>query len=189
MHKQHISKVIAFVGMPGAGKTSAIEYLVKKNIPKVHFGGVVLDALKEEGYELNETNEKMMREKLRREHGSDVIVTRIITQIEDLINAGQKEILADGLYSWTEFKTLKQAFAHQVIVIGVVTPRAERHKRLAEREIRPINRDEAAKRDWAEIESLEKGGPIAIADYYIVNNGSLGHFHDQIDEIMGVIGI
>ena len=71
----------------------------------------------------------------------------------------------------------------------MVTPRAERHKRLAEREIRPINRDEAAKRDWAEIESLEKGGPIAIADYYIVNNGSLGHFHDQIDEIMGVIGI
>ena len=66
MHKQHISKIIAFVGMPGAGKTSAIEYLVKKNIPKVYFGGVVLDALKEEGYELNETNEKMMREKLRR---------------------------------------------------------------------------------------------------------------------------
>ena len=36
--------------MPGAGKTSAIEYLVKKNIPKVYFGRVVLDALKEEGY-------------------------------------------------------------------------------------------------------------------------------------------
>ena len=36
MHKQHISKIIAFVGMPGAGKTSAIEYLVKKNIPKVY---------------------------------------------------------------------------------------------------------------------------------------------------------
>lgn len=52
----------------------------------------------------------MMREKLRRTHGNDVIVNRIITQIEDLIGAGQKQILADGLYSWTEYKALKQAF-------------------------------------------------------------------------------
>ena len=189
MNKQYTSKIIAFVGMPGAGKTSAIDYLVKKNIPKVYFGGVVLDALKEEGYELNEVYEKMMREKLRREHGNDVIVNRIIMQIEDLIDAGQKEILADGLYSWTEYKALKQAFAHQVIVVGVVTPRAERHKRLSTRPIRPINREEASKRDWAEIEKHEKGGPIAIADYYVVNNGSLGHFHDQIDDLMGIIGI
>ena len=189
MNKQYTSKIIAFVGMPGAGKTSAIDYLVKKNIPKVYFGGVVLDALKEEGYELNETNEKMMREKLRQENGNDVIVSRIIMQIEDLINAGQKEILADGLYSWTEYKALKQAFSHQVIVVGIVAPRAERHKRLSTRPIRPINRDAAAKRDWAEIENLEKGGPIAIADYYVVNNGSLGHFHDQIDDLMGIIGI
>ncbi len=183
MVKQSSAKIIAFVGMPGAGKTSAIDYLSEKNIPRVYFGGVVLDALTSEGYEINPANEKMMREKLRRTHGNDVIVNRIITQIEDLIGAGQKQILADGLYSWTEYKALKQAFAHQVIVVGVTAPRKVRHKRLALRPVRPLNRDEASKRDWAEIENLEKGGPIAVADYYVNNNEDLDFLHSQIDEL------
>lgn len=178
------AKILAFVGMPGAGKTSAIEYLSEKNIPKVYFGGVVLDALKEAGHELTAENEKMMREKLRQDHGKDVVVNRIITQIEDLIDAGQKQILADGLYSWTEYKALKQAFNQQVIVVGVITSRAKRHKRLSNRPVRPLNRDEASKRDWAEIENLEKGGPIAIADYYIINNGELEALYKQIDDLI-----
>ena len=65
MNKISNSQILAFVGMPGAGKTSAIDYLTQKNIPKVYFGGVVLDALRDEGYEINEVNEKMMRD-LRR---------------------------------------------------------------------------------------------------------------------------
>ena len=184
MNKISNSQILAFVGMPGAGKTSAIDYLTQKNIPKVYFGGVVLDALRDEGYEINEVNEKMMREKLRRTYGNDVIVNRIIAQIEDLIEAGQKQILADGLYTWTEYKALKQAFAHQVVVVGVITPRIERHKRLANRPVRPLTREEASSRDWAEIENLEKGGPIAAADYYVLNDGDLEHLYDQIDQLI-----
>jgi hypothetical protein len=37
------------------------------------------------------------------------------------------------------------------------------------------------KRDWSEIENLEKGGPIAIADYFIINDGSLEQLHQRID--------
>ena len=32
-----------------------------------------------------------------------------------------------------------------------------------------------------EIENLEKGGPIAIADYFIINDGSLEQLHQKID--------
>ncbi len=176
--------ILAFVGMPGAGKTSAIDYLSKQGMPKVYFGGVVLDALKAEGFEITPENEKMMREKLRLEHGNDVIVTRIITQIEDLINAGQKNILADGLYSWTEYKALKDAFSNEVTVVGIATPRAVRHKRLAERPLRPLNRTEASRRDYSEIEKLEKGGPLAIADHYVTNYGNLEEFYQQIDKLV-----
>lgn len=30
----------------------------------------------------------------------------------------------------------------------------------------------------------EKGGPIAIADHFLINNGSLEHLHEQIDEAL-----
>ena len=170
--------------MPGAGKTTAIEYLSKKGIPKVHFGGVVIEAIIKEGLEINETNSKLMRKKIRLDFGKDIIVNKIITQIEDLINAGQKQILADGLYTWTEYKILKKVFARQITVVGIATPRIIRHKRLASRDNRPLSRHDASTRDWSEIEELEKGGPFAIADYYITNDGTIEEYYSQIDNIV-----
>jgi dephospho-CoA kinase len=35
--------------------------------------------------------------------------------------------------------------------------------------MRPLTPDEAKKRDYSEIENIEKGGPIAMADYTIIN--------------------
>ena len=98
-------KILAFVGMSGSGKSTATDYLKEKGFPHVYFGGVVLKALEDAGLELNNTNEKMMRNKLREDFGKDVIVNKIVEQINGLISAGQKRIIADGLYTWTEYKT------------------------------------------------------------------------------------
>ena len=46
---------------------------------------------------------------------------------------------------------------------------------------RPMQPHEVDQRDWSEIENLEKGGPIAIADYFIINDGSLEQLHQKID--------
>ena len=157
-------KIIAFVGMSGSGKSSAVDFLKQKNIPQVYFGGVVLHALEEANMEINEKNEKFMREELRQKYGNDVIVKKIIDQINNLINAGQKRILADGLYSWTEYKILKKAFPKELKIIALVPDKTQRHKRVANRGVRPLNLEEVNSRDWSEIENLEKGGPIAMAD-------------------------
>lgn len=174
-------KIIAFVGMPGAGKSSAVDYITAKNFPKVYFGGVVLQAVKDAGLEPTQANERMMREKLRAEEGKDVIVKRIAEQIRHLIDAGQHRIIADGLYSWTEYRYLKRAFPGEMNVIAILAPRHLRHHRLSQRPARPLNATEALERDWAEIENLEKGGPIAIADHYVINDGNLEQLHQQVD--------
>lgn len=181
--KQHHEnvKIVAFVGLTGSGKSSAVEYLTDKGFPKVYFGGVVLDAMTKEGIEHTQENEKPFREELREREGKDFVVKRIIGQIHDLINAGQHRIVADGIYTWTEYKAMKREFPGELTVVAVVTPKHLRHHRLTQRPIRPLTDTEANERDWAEIENLEKGGPIAIADHYIINNGNLDHFHEQID--------
>lgn len=167
--------------MPGAGKSSAVDYVTQKGIPKVYFGGVILQAMKDAGLEPTPANEQLMREKLRAEEGNDVVVKRIAKQIHNLIEAGQRHIIADGLYSWTEYKYLKHEFPGEMNVVAIIAPRSVRHKRLSERPNRPLTKDEALKRDWAEIEKLEKGGPIAIADHYLNNTGSLEELHKNID--------
>jgi dephospho-CoA kinase len=174
-------KIIAFVGLTGSGKSSAVDYLTAKGYPKVYFGGIVLDAMTEAGLEHTQENEQPFREELREHEGKDFVVNRIVTQIRGLIDAGQRRIIADGLYTWTEYKILKREFPGELTVVAVVAPKHLRHHRLTMRPVRPLTVEEADQRDWAEIENLEKGGPIAIADHYIINNGNLDHFHEQID--------
>lgn len=181
-------KILAFVGLAGAGKSTAVEYFTEKGFPKVYFGGVILDAMTEAGLEHTQENEKPFREEFREKYGKDAVANRIVEQIRHLAEAGQHRIIADGLYTWTEYKILKKAFPGELTVVAVVAPRNMRYHRLAQRPIRPLTSTEAYNRDHAEIENLEKGGPIAIADHYISNDGSVEMFDKQLDVLAESVG-
>jgi len=78
-------KVIAILGLPGSGKTEAINYLIKKyGWPRVYFGDVTFDELKMRGLEINEKNERMVREDLREKHGRLHYATKVIEKIGDI---------------------------------------------------------------------------------------------------------
>ncbi len=175
------AKIIALVGLAGSGKSSAVEYLTEKGFPKIYFGGVIYKAMDEAGIEKTWDNQQQFREEIRRKEGKDFVIKRVIKNIHDLINAGQNKIVLDGLYTWSEYKFLKHEFPGQVVVIAIVTPKYLRYQRMAKRIERPMQPHEVDQRDWSEIENLEKGGPIAIADYFIINDGSLEQLHQKID--------
>ena len=175
------AKIIALVGLAGSVKSSAVEYLTEKGFPKIYFGGVIYKAMDEAGIEKTWDNQQQFREEIRRREGKDFVIKRVIKNIHDLINAGQNKIVLDGLYTWSEYKFLKHEFPGQVVVIAIVTPKYLRYQRMAKRIERPMQPHEVDQRDWSEIENLEKGGPIAIADYFIINDGSLEQLHQKID--------
>lgn len=184
MSKHTEAKIIAFVGLAGSGKSAAIEYLTAKGYPKVYFGGVIYEAMRAEGIEITPKSQQVFREEIRKKEGKDFVVKRVISQMHDLINSGQRRILADGLYSWPEYKILKSEFPGELTVVAVVASKHLRHHRLANRPERPFTKPEANERDWTEIENLEKGGPIAMADYYVINNQSFDELHHQLDKIL-----
>lgn len=181
-------KIIAFVGLAGSGKSTAAVYLKEKGYPSVYFGGVVLQALRDAGQEITPENEKKMRFELREKFGKDVIVNRIVEQIQHLIDAGQKRIIADGLYTWTEYKILKKHFPRELKLIALVPPKSLRHKRIAARPDRGMTLAEVNDRDFNEIETLEKGGPIAIADYFLTNQSGMLRLKMKIDKVLREIG-
>ena len=117
-------KIVAIVGMCGSGKSTAIEYLTERGIPKVYFGGVILNAIKEAGEEITPENEKKFREGLREKEGKDFVVKRVIESTKKLIEAGQKRIVLDGLYSWTEYKILRQEFPTEMTVVELFAANA-----------------------------------------------------------------
>lgn len=183
IHNKDI-KIVAFVGLTGSGKSSAVDYITEKGYPKVYFGGVIYAAMNEAGIEITPESSQIFREGIREKEGKDFVVKRVIKQTNDLIEAGQHRVILDGLYSWTEYKILKQEYPGMLHVFAVVAPKKLRHHRLAIRPERPFTQEQADERDWSEIENLEKGGPIAIADHFLINNNSLEHLHEQIDEAL-----
>lgn len=176
--------VIAIVGMCGSGKSVASAYLEEKSFKKVYFGGVTMDKLKEENLEVTPENEKMMREKLRDDLGMAAFAKILLPKIKDFSNKGN--VVLDGLYSWDELTYLKEYL--DVITIAIVADKNIRYDRLTCRSNRPLTNSEANKRDISEIENIAKSGPIAYADYYILNNGSIKEFHERLDVILNSIG-
>lgn len=176
--------LLAFVGLPGSGVSTAVDYLKSKQYPSVYFGGVILQAMKQAGIDDTPENEQSVREKFRRDHGADAVVQKIIPEINNLAHSGQHRIVLDGLYSWTEYKILKHEYPGQIIIVSLVAPRHIRHRRLAHRHERALTEAQADQRDWSEIEQLEKGGPIAVADYFITNDASPEQLQAKIDQLL-----
>lgn len=177
-------KILAFVGLAGAGKSSAVDYVTGKNIPKIYFGGIIYKAMEEAGIEVTWESQQKFREEIREREGKDFVVKRAIKEIENLMNAGQRRIVLDGLYTWSEYRILMHSFPGELEVVAIVAPKRIRHRRLASRPERSLTSVEANTRDWAEIENLEKGGPIAIADHYVINDQNMDKLHSDIDELL-----
>ncbi len=181
--------ILTLVGMTGAGKSSCVAHLEQKGWPSVYFGGITIDEVKNRGLEVNEANEKLVREDLRATEGAGVIAKRIIPKIDALVAQGHRIIIADGLYSWTEYKIFKDRYGDAAVVIAIATARHLRHERLARRPVRPLTDEQATAREYAEIENIEKGGPIANADYTITNDTTEDALLTQLDALVAARGL
>jgi dephospho-CoA kinase len=174
-------KIFAILGLPGSGKTEVIDYLVKKfNWPKVYFGEVTFDELKNRKLAINEANERKIREELRAKHGQDYYAKKVIEKIEEI--SGDGNILVESLYSWIEYLEFKKKFGKNFIAMAVFAPPKIRYARLAGRPVRPLTAKEAQGRDYAQIEKLFQAGPIAMADYTVINDGSRQKLYKQIEQ-------
>lgn len=176
--------VIAIVGMCGAGKSVASDYLESIGYKKIYFGGVTIGLLKENNLEVTVENEKMMREKLRNELGMAAYAKILLPRIKEY--SKNYNTVLDGLYSWDELKVLKDEIDN-LKVISIVADKDIRYERLSKRDIRPLTNIEAESRDLSEIENIKKGGPISFADYYILNNGTIEEYKIRLDEILNLI--
>lgn len=182
-----MNKLVAVVGMSGTGKSVITDYLESVNWKKLYFGGITYKLMEEAGIErtADGKSEKEFREKLREEHGPECYAKFLEPDILEAIKNGN--VVLDGLYSWYEYKYLIEKFP-QLILICVVTDKKLRYERVAQRLDRAFDRDAIVYRDLSEIENLAKGGPIAYADYFILNNGSMDDEVKRLKEILEEIG-
>jgi len=82
---------------------------------------------------------------------------------------------------------LKNHYGDRFTVVAVWASPAMRHRRLARRPVRPLTPEEAVSRDIAEIEQTNKGGPIAMADFTIINDSSLETLQKRTRDVVSAL--
>lgn len=178
---------IAIVGLPGSGKTKASDYFRTHGFTILRFGDATDIGLKELGLPLTEVNERKYREDIRASLGMAAMAIKIEPRIKEA-EKSTTAIALDGMRSWEEYVYLKEKFPGLIILSLYASPRI-RYARLATRAVRPLTTEESRARDYSEIEHLNSGGPIALADYVIKNEGTTDELMRELDLFLTSIHI
>jgi dephospho-CoA kinase len=183
-------RLFAVVGMSGSGKSIACDVLKNMSWHYIRFGQLTIDRLQEAGQGVTPENERKMREAIRKQHGMGAYALLCLPKIKEMLKKGN--VVIDGLYSWSEYKILKERFGDKLTVICIFASPETRYRRLKDRvpeksdkeqRMRRLSEIQARERDYSEIENIEKGGPIAMADYTIINESDVEMLKDRVRQL------
>jgi dephospho-CoA kinase len=177
--------IIAFIGMPGAGKSLAIETLKEEGIPVIHLRPVVEEECKRRGLPVNNRTLREVATDLRKKHGRDVVVQRAILKIDAAYKQGS--VAVDSLKSPEEVNFLRKR-GYDVALIAVHASPLTRFERIKERGEKwdPKELDEFNWRDQVELK-WGLGNLIAQADTMLVNEFSPDSLVSTVRQLLSTI--
>jgi dephospho-CoA kinase len=184
-------RILAVVGLAGTGKSTAVDLLHNElGGSLIYFGGIVLDEVRRRGLPTVEDNERQVREELRRDGGMGAIATLAVPRIRRILEDSDPDsiLIIDGVYSGAEIDVLRDAFGDSIQSLAIHCPRSIREQRVGQRKTRPLSPEELLRRDHTEVRALDKATPIALADYHVVNEGTLDELAARLNSILPLLG-
>ncbi len=180
-------KVIAFVGMPGAGKSEASAVAREMGMPVVIMGDVLRDEVRERGLPPTDENIGGVANQLRKDEGMDAIAKRCIPKIEAL---RARAVVIDGIRGIAEVETFKREFGENFTLVKIDAPFELRLERLRRR----ARSDDMGTADWLKPRderelSWGMGKAIEVAEKSVVNLDPIEKFKDEIRSILRKEGI
>lgn len=170
--------VLGVTGMPGSGKSVISRVAVDLGMQVVRMG----DVIRAEAQKRNEST-GVVAVKLRQEYGEFIVAQRCVDIIK---NSEKKNVsyLIEGIRSPFEVDIFRQSFPG-FKVIAVHSKPKTRFKRLKRRKRSDdsSDQDEFTSRDQRELK-FGIGDVIAMADYMVVNEGSLGKIKKLIRSML-----
>jgi dephospho-CoA kinase len=173
-------KIIAVVGMPGAGKAIVSKAASSRGIPVLVCGDVVREETKKRGLSPTPENIGKVMLSIRQEDGPDVVAKRLILKIT---SSGAPLVVVEGVRSMAEVEELGRN--HTVVIVAVHASPKTRYERLAARARSddPKSWQEFAERDAREL-SVGIGNVIALAQEMLVNEKSFEDINALSDSVL-----
>ena len=158
-------RIVAVTGMPGAGKSTAAEALVKKGWTRVVMGDVIREETRRRGLEPDAKNTGTVMKQLREERGDSAEADLCL---EAIARSKTDTVVVDGIRSVAEVDAFRKK-AKVILVADHASP-ARRFELLRERgrSDDPLTRQMFEERDEREL-GVGIGRAIALADETISN--------------------
>jgi len=177
-------RVIAFVGLPLSGKSTAAKVAEEMGLPVVCMGDVVREEAKKRGLPLTDDVLGSVAQELREKEGMDAIAKRCIPVIREKgMDVGV--VVVDGIRGMAEVERFRKEFGNDFILIAIEAPLELRFQRALKRgrsdDVKSI--EELRKRDEREL-SWNLGEAMKSADIVVENNSGLEEFKDKIKGIL-----
>lgn len=176
-----VKLVVGLTGMPGAGKSVVVNVAKANGYGVVVMGDEVREEAKRRGLEPSPENLGRIMLELRRLEGESVIAKRCVPKIAGM---AENKVIVDGIRSLAEVEEFRRNFPRFVLVAVHASPET-RFNRLFRRRRSddPKSWEVFHERDMREL-SVGLGNAIALAEYIIINEESLGTAKRQAAEIL-----
>jgi dephospho-CoA kinase len=178
------SILLGITGAFGSGKSTASDFFVKHGFTKIRLSSLLEDALQKQTNQANITR-KMLQDlgnEWREKEGAAVLAKKALALIAE---KQLDRVVIDGIRSMSEVETL--CTNPNFCLLAVV---ADREKRLTRLEQNP-RRERLDLKSFAQLDyrdlgvgeketGLQTGMCIALADVFVINNGTVESFEKQL---------
>ncbi len=173
-------RLVVVVGMPGSGKGIFSEVARELGVPVYVMGDIVREETIKRGLEPTPSNLNYVARRLREEYGQSVVAERVG---EKILGDKKEFVVVDGSRSLYELEVFKKI--GEVVVVAIHASPHTRYNRLRRRGRPgdPRNWEEFRERDRVEL-SFGIGSLISLADYVVVNEGSIEEFREKAKKLL-----
>lgn len=179
-----VKRLILITGMSGSGKTTLVAHFKGRGVASVTMGNVIRGLARERGLPLTPENLGRIATGIREEGGDDAVANLCVEKIDAM---SDDVILVDGIRSIREVDVFSGAF--EVALVAVFADQKTRYARLSARGRSDDPPDMATfkARDAREL-GFSLGHAIALADFIVLNEGSLEDLESEFENLWAHLG-
>lgn len=183
-----IMRVVGVTGMPGSGKSEAMDVARSLGHPVVRMGDLVWEEVERRGLPRDAAHVGEVADAMRKEHGDDVWALRTVERVRQTMQADPPLVLIDGIRSNREVQVLRRELGAGFTLLAIHSDARQRHERLTRRGRDDDPGGEDANDGHRTRDDREMGWgiarTIALADQMIVNTGSLERFRQNVASLL-----
>ncbi|MFO1533005.1 MAG: phosphatase PAP2 family protein [Thermoplasmatota archaeon] len=192
-------RFVGFTGMPGSGKSEAMEVARAAGIPVVRMGDLIWDEVERQGKPRDAKHVGEVANAMRASDGKDVWAIRTVERVREVVaqaedrpaaaaRSGQADaprsarlVLIDGIRSNDEVETFRRELGSDFVLVAIHTDPEHRFGRMVRR-ARADDSDDPAVLKARDEREMNWGiaRTIALADEMVVNDATLDEFRSKV---------